>query len=182
MSQTVIQKYGYPVAVAGQLSDNMEGVDVVSRFNQDVVQLPFGTAVKAGTAERSAKALAANTDIVQGFVKWGTDHFPANASGSIGDVGATGLLPNAGLEIVRRGRMYCVVDPSIVTITPYSDRCFIRCTVNGGNNVIGAVSNVADGANNIDCTKQAQFVSGIFTAADGVTKIAEVEVSFNNKP
>jgi hypothetical protein len=185
--QTSINKAGQPVGFPGQLSDSMEGVDVVSRFNQEAAaQMPFGIGVKPGTVRDGVKLPAAQADVIEGIVKWGANHMPANAAGTIGDLGATGLLPKAGLEVVRRGRMYVVVDPGIAAgagaITPYVDRGYCRAVVNGGNNVVGAWTNAADGVNTIDCTKQVQFVSDVRLAADGVTKMAEVEVSFNNKP
>lgn len=183
--QTSINKAGQPVGFPGQLSDSMEGVDVLSRFNQEAAaQMPFGIGVKPGTVRDAVKLPAAQADVIEGIVKWGANHMPANATGTIGDLGATGLLPKAGLEVVRRGRMYVIVDPGLAVgaITPYVDRGYCRAVVNGGNNVVGAWTNAADGADTIDCTKQVQFVSSVFLAADGVTKMAEVDVDFVNHP
>ena len=51
--QTTINKAGQPVAVAGQLSDNGEAVDVVSRFNEEAsAEIAFGVAVKPGSSRR----------------------------------------------------------------------------------------------------------------------------------
>lgn len=177
--QTVINKAGNPVAVAGQLSDNGEGVDIVSRFSEESsAELAFGTAIKPGTALRSVKKLTAITETVEGFSVWGFNHSP----GSSGDLGTTGLKPKAGLQVIRKGRLYVVVDPSVTSITPYIDRAHIRAVANGGDNVIGAVNKAADGITTIDSTKQVQFVGALMLAADGVTKIAEVEVNFTNEP
>jgi hypothetical protein len=182
MPQTTINKAGQPVAVAGQLSDNMEGVDVMSRFSAESSnQIPFGTGVKAATSLRGVLQPTASTDRIEGVVKWGANHFPANAAGTIGDLGTTGLLPKSGFGVLRRGRIYAYLDPGLSSITPYTDRGWCRCTVNGGNNVIGAWSNAQDGTNNIDCTTGTQFVGPLFTSADGTTKIAELECDFTNK-
>lgn len=179
--QTSINKAGQPVAIAGYVSDNSEA-DIVSRFNADVVQMPFGTGVKAATSLHGVLQPAASTDVVEGIVKWGANHFPQNAAATIGDLGTTGLVPNSGLQILRRGRIWVYLDPGLSSITPYTDRGWCRCVVNGGNNVLGAWSNAQDSTNNIDCTKGSQFVSGLFTSADGTTKIAELEATFNIKP
>lgn len=179
--QTSINKAGQPVAVAGQQSDTMEGVDKVSRYSDEATAtIGFGLGVKRSTNFRGVKLLTTVNDVIEGVVKWGFNHVP----GVTGDVDQTatppGLKPKAGFELIRRGRLWVVVDSFLTTITP-GDRGYCRAlTHTGVGTVVGAFTNAADSTYTIDCTTQVQFVSGIQLAADG-TKIAELEVAFVNK-
>lgn len=183
MSQTSVSLAGQAIAVAGQLSDSNPNDGVVSRFSQETspsAVILFGVAVKPGSKRDGIRILTAISETVEGLTVQGFNHLP----GATGDLDQTlgGLKPNAGLGVMRQGRMYAVVDPLLSSVTPFVDRGFVRALVNGGNNIVGALTNAADGSNTIDATKQIQFVSQIFLSADGVTKIAEVAVDFVNKP
>ncbi len=182
--QTTVNPAGQPVAVAGQLSDNQEGVDIVSRFNAEAsANIAFGLAVApVGTQIRDGVInMAGSGDVVEGVNVWGFNHMP----GSNGDLDQTstppGLRPKAGLQVIQRGRVWVVVDAGVTSIVPNIDRAFVRYSANGGNTVVGAFSNATDSGHNTDITKQAIFRSGIFLSADGVTKIAELDVDFVNK-
>ena len=180
--QTSIAQAGQPQAVAGQVSQAMEGMDIVSRFNAETVTcLAFGTGVKNGTNDHECKILTANSETVQGVVKWGKNHTP----GATGDVDQTatppGLKPNAGIELMRKGRIWVAVDTGVTSIAANVDRAYCRCASNGSNTKIGYWSNASDTTYSIDCTKMAVFVSGLRYSADGL-KIAELEVDFTNKP
>ncbi len=173
MSQTSVSLAGQSIAVAGQISDNSPLDGIVSRFSQETsasAVIPFGTAVKPGAARDGVRILTAIAEKVEGLVVWSANH-------TLG-----GLKPNASIQLMRQGRMYAVIDPSVSSITPYTDRGFVRAIANGGDSVIGALRTNADGSDTIDCTEQIQFVSGIFLSADGVTKLAEVDVNFIAKP
>jgi hypothetical protein len=178
--QLNIQKYGQSVGVAGQISDNGEGYDIVSRFNLGAIDIPFGVGVAANTTKRNAcQALATSGDTFMGVNVWGMNHTLDIVGG---DLEAGGLKQYAGLQVMQAGRIYVVIDPSITTIVANVDRAFVRYSTNGGNTVIGAFSNVSDAGHNLDITKLAIFRSGIFTAADGSTKIAELQLVATVKP
>lgn len=177
MSQTAINKAGQPVAIAGLLSDNGEGVDIVSRFNNASAEIPFGSGVKLGTEKHGVILPSAATDVVQGIVVWSRNHQP----GTNGDLGTTGLKQNAGLQLIRKGRIWVPIDAGVSSIT-IGSRGWCRAVSDGsGNTVLGRWAAAQDSTNNIDCTKQCVFVSALQLAADG-TKIAELEVDFTNKP
>lgn len=183
MSQTFINPAGQPVAVAGQLSDNMEGVDVVSRFNEEVTSaLQFGIGVKPGTYRDGVLLPTATSSVIEGVNTWGINHLP----GASGDLDQTstppGVKPKGGLKVLQRGRIWVLLDASVTTIVPNVDRAYCRALPNGGNTVIGTFAPADDAGFMVDCTKQAIFRSGVFTAADGVSKIAELEGDFVNKP
>lgn len=180
--QTSVNKAGQPIAVAGQISDNNDVTDIVSRFSQETsasAVIGFGLGVKPGAARDGVRILTASTEIVTGLTVLSFNHSP----GATGDLDQTlgGLKPNSGLQLMKGGRMYAQIDAGVTSIAPNVDRAYVRCVSNGGNTVIGALSNASDSTNSIDCRGQILFTSNIFTAPDG-TKIAEVEVDFTNKP
>lgn len=179
MSQTSVSQSGQSVAVAGQLVDNQEGEDIVSRFSQEAsAEIPFGAGVQFGTVRDGVKLLT-SSGVIEGVSVWGFNHQP----GTNGDLGTTGLKPKAGLQVIRRGRVYVLLDKTIsVAIVP-SDRGFCRYTIDGVTNpTIGAWSNASDAGKNLDCTKQVEFLSAAFLSADGTNYIAEADVAFVNKP
>lgn len=179
--QTAVNAAGQPQAVAGQVSQAMEGMDIVSRFNAETVTcLAFGTGVKNGTNDHECKILTANSETVQGVVKWGNNHTP----GATGDVDQTatppGLKPAAGFGLVRKGRVWVAVDAGVTSIAANVDRAYCRCASNGGNTKVGYFSNASDSSYSIDIRKAAVFVSGLRYSADGL-KMAELEVDFTNQ-
>jgi hypothetical protein len=180
--QTSINKAGQPVAVAGMLSDNGPVKDIVSRFSEDAVNvLPFGIGVKVGSKRNAVDLPSTIADTIDGVNVFGYNHLP----GLIGDLSATlgGLKQNAGLQVLRIGRIYVVVDSFLSSISANIDRTYLRAISHAGvGTVVGAFTNAADGSDTIDLTKDGVFVSGIFTSADGTTKIAEAEFNFTAKP
>ena len=96
------------------------------------------------------------------------------------DSTGAGVVPAGRLNVLRKGRVWVVIDQSITTITPFSDRPYVRIATSGANTTLGAFSNVSDTSTSQDISKQAIFTSAVVTAADG-TKIAELEVDFTAK-
>jgi hypothetical protein len=184
MSQTSINAAGQPQGVAGQLADNAEVVDVVSFFSEESsAEIPFGVGVVAGSDEQGCLLPSGSGDVCVGVSVFGLSHLPANSAGTSGDLGSSGLLPNAGLQVLRKGRILAYLDKSVTSITPYSDRPFLRYTADGTTNPqVGAWGKETDSGKNTDMSKCAVFVSGMFTSADGTTKCAVMEVDFTNKP
>lgn len=182
MSQTSVSSTGQAVGVAGQLFDNAEVVDVVSGFSEEAsAQIPFGVGLKQGAADQGVLNMAGSTDVVAGISVFGYNHMPANAAGTIGDLGTTGLLPKAGLQVLRKGRILALLDAGVASVA-VGDRAYVRYSANGGNTVLGAWSNATDAGHNTDMTKVGVFVSSMSTAADGTSKLAVLEVDFTNKP
>lgn len=184
MSQTSINKAGQPVAVAGQLSDNGEVVDLVSRINAEAsAVLPFGIGAKAGTSRNGVNKPSTTADVIEGVVVFDFSHQP----GATGDVDQTqtppGLKPNAKFNLLRKGRIWVPLDSTVTVITPNSDRTFLRVVSHVGvGTVVGYWTNVSDPGDTIDLTKVGVFVSGLQTSADGTTLIAEAEFDFTSKP
>jgi hypothetical protein len=180
--QTTIPRSGQPRAIAGMIADN-RAVDLVSAFSGEAsAVIPFGFGlINAGT-ERVFKLPSGGGDKFAGISVWDMAHQPDTGGFDLVSGAAGGIKPKGGFELCREGRIWVVVDGSIVTITPYTDRGFLRHTANGAGTIVGSFLNAADGGNTIDLSKLVQFVSPLTTAADGVTKIALIEVEAIVKP
>lgn len=178
--QTSINKAGQPVAFAGLVSDNGPK-DIVSRFNAGSAEIPFGCACKVGAARNGVVLPSSDADVIDGFSVWGFNHM-IGANGDL-DAPSGGLRQNAGLQVIRKGRIYLVVDSTVVSITPNVDRAYVRGVSHAGvGTIVGAVTNAADSGYTIDYRRNLLFVSGLFLSADGVTNIAEVEVDLTISP
>jgi len=196
MAQTTVSAGGQSIGVAGQLADSAEGRDVVSGFNKEATaQIPFGFGVRVQPGSNGDGFLLATgfsggapgTEVA-GINVFSFNHFKQGAADPLGnfagDLGGSGLLPNAGLQVLREGRVLVPVEINVVA----GDRAWCRGIATGttsntagiwsgtGYNVAGAGSSYM-----IDCTRQGVFRSGTYTAADGVTKVAVLEVDFTNK-
>lgn len=188
MSQTTVSASGQPIAVAGQLADTGEGQDIVSGFNtESTSQIPFGFGVRVNPASTGDGFL-----LPTGFSNVGGDVAGINvfnfnhmkltgpdASGNYaGDLGGTGLAAKAGMQVLREGRAWVPVQD---TVKP-GDRAY--CVgIGTGTIQPGLWAGSGYGASyHIDCTKQGVFRSTTYTAADGTTKVAILEVDFTNKP
>lgn len=182
MSQTSINPAGQPIAVAGQIADNSKVRDVLSRFNGEASScIGFGLAVKPGTNDHEVKLPSASSSVIEGVVKWGANHTPG-ASGDL-DQTATppGLKPHAGLELLRRGRIWAQIDADTAIAAPGVTRAYCRFETDGASNTLVGTFRHTDDSHVIDTRKQAIFMSGVRVAADG-SKIAELEVDFTNSP
>src|SRR5688572_679021 len=109
MSQTSMSAGGQAIGVAGQLADSGED-DILSGFNDASAQMPFGYGVRFSTS-REGYVLAtgfSNVVPVQGVNLHGYNHSKAGAADAngnfAGDLGASGLLENADLSVLRKGR------------------------------------------------------------------------------
>lgn len=177
MSQLTVASGGQSVGVAGQIMSNSEVQEVISAFNEEAsAEMAFGWGVCIGAAASGALLPALQADLAKGVVAFGYSHM----AGTNGDLGTTGLKPKAGLMLVRKGRVMVQLEGGVTSIVPFSDRGFLRCTADTLKPV-GTWGKATDSTKNIDCTKQAVFVSDVLTLADG-SKGAILEVDFTNKP
>jgi len=175
--QTSVNPIGQPVAFAGLISSAQEVLDQVSGFNAEATAgIPFGAGVIQGTGRTDAK-LPATGGKMKGIFAFSFEHAP----GLYGDLDTNGaVIPKGRLNILRKGRVYVVIDQSITSIAPFSDRGYCRYGTNASDATLGAWSN-ASNSNQLDATKQVVFTSDVIIADDG-TKIAEIEVDFTNAP
>ena len=198
MAQTTVSAGGQSIGVAGQIADSAEGRDIVSGFNKEATnQIPFGVGVRVQPGSNGDGFLLASGFSggapgmeVAGINVFSYNHFKQGAADPLGnyagDLGGSGLLPNAGMQIGREGRWLVPIEIAVVV----GDRAWCRGVPTGssssanaqgfwagtGYNAAGAGSSYM-----IDCTRQGVFRSGTYTAADGVTKVAILEVDFTNK-
>ncbi len=177
--QTSIDPLGQPRAFAGLVADSMSVVDVVSSWSEEATaQVAFGWGLVQGTATQGALIPSGSGDKFKGVLA----HSYAHAPGTFGDLGTTGIIAGGRLRILRRGRIYVVVDKAVTSIAPFSDRGWLRYTADGSTNPTpGAWGKATDSGKNLDLTECTQFVSPMYTLADG-TKIAILEVNAIAKP
>lgn len=187
MSQTSISSTGQAVGVAGQVFDNAEVQDLVSLFNTGTASIPFGCGVVVDTSDASGqgcKLPSGSGDSVAGVSAYGANHQRSSSTDGSGnpegDLDGTGLKQYAGLSVMRKGRILVLLDSGVTSISPFVDRGYLRYSANGSNTQPGAWAKAADSGHTIDMTAQSVFVSPLFTAADGSSKVAVLEVDFTN--
>lgn len=185
MSQTSVSAGGQAVGNPGEIADTGPR-DINSGFNEATTQMPFGYGVRFGSAN-NYYVLATGFSVsvpVQGVNLLNANHMPAItlANGTvIGDLGSSGLLQYASLQVMRQGRVLVPVEAS----PSLGDRAWCRGIGTGSLTPgvwRGAAAGSAPlgGSYHVDCSKQGVFRSTAFTAADGSTLVAVLEVDFVN--
>lgn len=188
MSQTTVPAGGALIGVPGQIYDSGPH-DIVSGFNEEAAQMPFGHGIRDGGSRDFYKLATGFSGVcpIAGINVWGANHEPAITLQNgqvIGDLGASGLLQNASLQVGRKGRFLVPVEaaPSV------GDGAWCR-GVATGNLGVGLWRGAARGAAgplgasyHVDCSKQGVFRTSSFTAQDGSTLVAVLEVDFTNGP
>lgn len=189
MSQNSVTSAGMAIGVAGQIADSGPH-DIVSGFNQAAAQMPFGYGVRDGTVKDSYVLATGFSGVypVAGINVFDFNHQKIGAADPggtyAGDLGASGLVQYAGLQVGRKGRYLVPVEaaPSI------GDGAWCR-GVATGNLGVGIWRGAARGAAgplsasyHVDCSKQGVFRSSSYTAADGTTLVAILEVDFTSSP
>lgn len=196
MSQTTVSSGGQSIGVAGQIADSQEGRDTVSGFSKEPAgtQIPFGFGVRVQPGSNGDGFLLATgfSNIGLGFDVAGVNTFDFNharagvadsAGNFSGDLGASGLLPNASLQVTRRGRILVPVEINVVA----GDRAWCRGVGTGAltpGSWAGTGYNVTTNGSSymLDVTRLGVFRSGTYTAADGTTKVAILDCDFTGRP
>lgn len=184
MSQTTVSAGGQAVGFAGQLLNPQDSL-IVSGFSREATaRIPFGGGVmnKAGEERGYLNPTGASgTMEITGVVGFGYDYARAgaldSANANSGNLGATGVIPAAPINILRRGRIRVPVAYDVRV----NDRAFCY-VVSTGTIMQGVWAGTNLGGSYVrDCSTQGVFRSATFTSADGVTKVAVLEVDFVNK-
>lgn len=152
-----------PIGIPGELADlhTAEFGDVVSAVNAEAAaEIPFGVMVKQGTDDDDVKLLAAQADAIKGIVVFGQ-----NFSKPV-QLGSTGLKPGISFGILRKGRIFVLTEDAV---TPLSE-VHVRAIAVGAE-LKGAFRGTADGADTIDITGLAKWVTSA-----GVGEIAILEI------
>ncbi len=182
MSQATMLAGGMAVGFAGQIADSCEP-DIVSGFNEATTQIPFGYGLRQGAAERQyvlPTGFSTTFELV-GLAVHSYDHAPAGtadpAGAFTGDLGGSGLLQYASMDVARKGRFWVPVEQAV----RIQDRAWVRGIATG--TLTPGIWNGTNlgGSYHVDATRQAVFRTASFTSADGVTLIAVVEVDFTNR-
>jgi hypothetical protein len=190
MSQTTIDSGGQAVGDPGDPAD--AGVkDVLSGFNANDVQMPFGFGVAVNTLSGDLYGLPtgmSNAYPVAGVLLRRANYQPRISlpnGQTVGDLGASGLHQYAPINVAVKGRILVPVEAAVTR----GQRAWCRGVATGSQSqgswrgaAVGSVplgGSVALGASYfLDCTKQAVFRSASYTAADGSTLVAVLECDF----
>jgi hypothetical protein len=192
MSQTSINAGGQRVGDPGDPAD-AGPKEALSGINADDVQMPFGFGVAINTNSGDKYSLPtgmSNAYPVAGVLIRRANYQPRISlpnGQTVGDLGPSGLHQNAPLNVGIKGRFLVPVEAAVTR----GQRPWCRGVATGAQTqgswrgaAVGSVplgGSVALGASYfLDCTKQGIFRSASYTAADGSTLVAVLEVDFTN--
>ncbi len=192
--QTTVPAGGQAMAVAGQLGDASDP-SVKSGFNEGTDQIPFGFGVRDGVGERMYILPTGFSGVlpIAGVNLHSQAHAPAGVADSDGryqgDLGGSGLLQYATMDILRRGEAWLPVENTVTK----GMRGWCRGIATGPTGTPGLWAGAAPGAAgvgpagfgasyHVDASKQVKFVTGVYIAADGSQAIALAECDFVNSP
>lgn len=158
-------------AYAGMIANTMDGKYIVAgRSSETVTEIPFGAGVIRDTDALTPSSVIANVKLpsTTGFRCYGlVVHSHDYENGPNGTLGATGLKPDATLNLMRRGLMYITVEDAATE----GNAAFLRHTANGAGKAPGQWRSDAD-------TNKADEVLGVIFRTTTVTAgdLALVEV------
>lgn len=190
MSQTTVSAGGAAIGDAGDPAD-AGPKDQLSGFNGEAAQIPFGYGVAVKTLANSFYGLPTgmtNAYPVGGVFLRRANYQPQitlQNGQTIGDLGASGIVQNAPMNVGIKGRFLVPVEVAVTR----GQRAWCRGVATGSVTQgswraadPGAVplgGSVALGASYfIDCTRAGVFRTASFTAADGTTLVAILEADF----
>lgn len=147
-------------AIAGLLADSGYK-DAWSAVNAEAsAEIPFGVMVARGSTENKCIKLVDTNSVLLGV------HIFSNEYAKDQELGSTGIKPGVMMNILRKGRIWVVVEEIVAKDEP----CYVRYTASGGNTTIGAFRNDDD-------TSKAKLVPGArFIAATTGAGLALVEI------
>lgn len=190
MSQTTINAGGQAIGDAGDPADAGHH-ETLSGFNGNTAQIPFGYGVAPGTLANSFYGLPtgmSNAYPVGGIFVRRANYQPQitlpNAQ-TVGDLGASGIVQYAPMNVGIVGRWLVPVEAAVTR----NQRAWCRGVATGALTQgswrgadVGSVplgGSITTGASYfIDCTRAGVFRTASFTAADGSTLVAVLEVDF----
>lgn len=185
MSQRTVLPNGMAVAIAGQLADTGPH-DIITGFSaESTLSIPWGFGLrKAASGNPQGHVLPTGTSGTFEIVGVNILRYDAMRQGSAdadgnyaGEVGSTGLLPKAMLEVGRKGRAYVPVEVEVRD----GDRAYCRIGPGGASGGAGIWGGTGI-SGMIDCRKQAVFRSNTVVSADGTSRIAVLEFDFTASP
>src|SRR5574343_1394729 len=157
-----------PAAAYAGLVDRADLV-VAKLQGEASAEIALGYAVKLHATERNLVVLpSAQGDKIYGIVC--RTHIYSQTV----DIGTTGAKPGAGLNIMRRGRIWVTAEDAVT----YQGRGWVRCTTGAdAAEIVGGITAANEGTETIDCTGQIEFQAD---AAAGT--LVPIEVDFTREP
>lgn len=150
-------------AFAGMRASINAGDVVVPMRNKEAsAEIPFGRAVKYhATDDDGALFPTAETSKIVGIVM----HRHGYTTGANGELGTSGLKPDAIMEVLQRGEIWVTVEDAVVP----GDKLWIRAVAGGDPEFLGACLPADDGTDTVDCTMFGTFRTT--AAAGGLAKL-----------
>lgn len=175
--QSTILAAGQPFGFAGMVTQQLDGKSAANK--EASTDIGFGLGVKPGTNVGEAKLPSASSSNLYGI----TTNRAVGAPGTFGSIDQSasppGMIPNTFMDLITEGRVLVEVDADAAPTVDAG--AYWRFETDGASNTKKGVFRETDDGHVVDTTKKVTFKSAAFTAADGVTKIAEVYVSISNK-
>jgi hypothetical protein len=158
-------------AYAG-MQNGLNKNQVVPGLNEEAAtELPWGVAVKQGTADDGVLALTAVGNFIKGIVQ--SSHAMARDPGTgVGELGSTGVMPKAVADIAEAGELWVKIEEDV---TPTSA---VRIRVAGGGTPGAFRATSAGGGNSVDVSRWCRYKGTYSVASDGC---ALLEFNFRHK-
>lgn len=164
MSQTTVL-LTLAAAFAGMMADTCDASRVTGVQTEASAEIPFGVMLAKGTGDVDCILPAASGAKLVGVLQHSHSYDP----GPHGELGTTGLKPGAVLNVLRRGRIYVLVETNVAAM----DRAFVRYAAGAGGTQLGAFRNAAVSSETIDLGGRAQFLT---SALAGGVAVLEVDM------
>lgn len=136
-------------AIRGQLATNQIAIQKDTKVSEEAsAEIPFGVAVRRGTADDGMLLMSANTQKPCGILICDGPFAKDN------ELGDTGLKPKVVGDVVVRGRVYVWAESAMNV----GDAVHVRVTANGGNTQTGTFLPLKDTNKTIDISAFARVV------------------------
>lgn len=122
---------GFP----GMLYDTGVKDAVTMAQGEASAEIPFGVVVAKGTGDVKAKLPASAADVLAGIVLHSNEYHKTS------ELGDTGLKPKVPMSVLRKGRVYVLLEENVSK----GDPAFVRHTAKGGNTQTGGLRKTPDG-------------------------------------
>ena len=158
-------------AFPGMLADAGDDKVVYSVVNVDTVEIRPGIMVAKGAEPDDALLLTASNQVVKGIV------LRAHTFAQPEEYGDVGIKPKTDFGVLGSGRAWVIVEG---TLPVEGNQVHVRAVATGLQ-ISGAFRALKDATTTIDVTPFCRWTGRTGVAPDGVTNIAELQISIVNR-
>jgi hypothetical protein len=158
MTQTAVDTVA-PIGLPGQLATEWDEFNALidSGCNEEAVaNLPFGIAVKRGSAKGLVKLPTLLADVIDGILVH-TDEldFPSQTiDATVNTFAQTAIQPKVTAGLLKRGTIYVVPEATGVA----ASQVHMRIVASGGNTQLGSFTPTAEAAKTVNWTPFARWL------------------------